>query len=51
MSDHTHSATDVSFTPVGNLVATNVQAAIAELDSDLTTALGDINAALIAING
>ena len=51
VSDHTHSATDVSFTPVGNLVATNVQAAIAELDSDLTTALGDVSAALIAING
>ena len=34
-------ATAVGFTPVGSLVATNVQAAIAELESDLATAIAN----------
>lgn len=34
LSTHIHAASAVTFSPAGNLVATNVQAAIAELDSE-----------------
>jgi hypothetical protein len=35
-----HDASAISFTPTGAVVATNVQAAIGEIDADLTTGLG-----------
>lgn len=40
-------ASSVSFTPAGTLTSTNVQAALAELDTNL----GNIQAVLDAING
>jgi hypothetical protein len=42
-------ASAVDFTPVGNITAANVQTALAEVDSNLTTALGDIETILISI--
>jgi microcystin-dependent protein len=39
-------AANISFLPEGTIVATNVQAAIAELDSETQTALGSINTSL-----
>lgn len=49
LNDHINDATDahdasaISVVPVGNIIATDAQAALQELDSDLTTVATDLN--------
>jgi hypothetical protein len=38
-----HVASSIGFTPAGAIVATNVQSALQELDSDLTVTIGSVN--------
>jgi hypothetical protein len=44
-------ASGVSFTPIGNVAATNVQAAIAEVDTEKVTKAGDTMGGLLTLSG